>query len=485
MSQVTVVEVPQWQGSSSPAAVRLAEGAARLAAMIPDAEHLRVTIGETLAETAARTREALSRARGGFTVTVGGDCGVELEPISAALREYGERLRVVWFDAHGDLNTPDSSPSGAFHGMVLRTLLGEGPPDLVPDRVLRPEQVVLAGVRALDPAESEYVRVTGLGDLSALADGAALYIHLDLDVLDPEFFGSVGTPEPGGLLPGELTDQIAALASRFEVVGLGVTEYEPARPQDDDLLAKLVPELVTLCGASAAWQIERRAAQAWPASFTEDREGWLLRHTPGGGWKRSNSALPLLGRTTTVDEVEAFYRERGQPACVQVSPAEHHRSLDAALAARGYALTGKTLVLTASTADVIAETTSTIPVETVDDPARWPRLFAGLDGRPASSEVIARIASPTALLAVDTAGRTAGMGLFVADSGWAGIFCMATHPDHRRRGVATAILGAGARWAAGQGAERLYLQVEEHNETARNLYARIGFTPSHTYHYRQ
>ncbi|WP_326822560.1 GNAT family N-acetyltransferase [Streptosporangium sp. NBC_01756] len=484
MYQVTVVEVPQWQGSSSSTAARLAAGADRLAAMVPDAEHVRVAIGETLAETAARTRDALSRIESGFVVTVGGDCGVELEPISAALRQHGDRLTVVWFDAHGDLNTPDSSPSGAFHGMVLRTLLGDGPPDLVPDQALRPEQVVLAGVRALDSGESDFIREAGLGDLSALADGAVLYIHLDLDVLDPEVFGSVGTPEPGGLLPEGLIDQIAALASRFEIVGLGVTEYEPARPQDEDLLAKLVPELVRLCGASAAWQIERRAVQAWPASSVEDRGGWRLRHTPGVTRRRSNSALPLFGRAPMIDEVETFYGERGQPACVQVCPAEHHRSLDASLAARGYILNGRTLVLTAPTADVIAATAATTPVETVDDRARWPRLFAELNDRPDGSEVIARIAAPTAFLAVTTAGRTAGMGLFVADSGWAGVFCMATHPGHRRRGVATAVLGAGARWAADQGAGRLYLQVEEENEAARALYTRIGFTPSHSYHYR-
>jgi arginase len=50
-----------------------------------------------------------------------------LEPVSAALARHGDGLAVVWFDAHGDLNTPESSPSGAFHGMVLRTLLGQGP----------------------------------------------------------------------------------------------------------------------------------------------------------------------------------------------------------------------------------------------------------------------------------------------------------------------------------------------------------------------
>jgi arginase family enzyme/GNAT superfamily N-acetyltransferase len=484
LPQVTVVEVPQWQGSSSPTAAQLVEGAAHLAAMIGGTEHRRVMIGETLAETAANVRDALGQAQGRFVVTVGGDCGVELQPITAAARRHGERLRVIWFDAHGDLNTPASSPSGAFHGMVLRTLMGEGPPDLVPDRLLRPDQVILAGVRALDPGELEFIQAAGLGELSALAEGTALYIHLDLDVLDPEYFGSVGCPEAGGLSPQELIAQIAALAARCEIVGLGITEYQPSCPQDADLLANLIPELMALCTASTAGQIERCAARAWPASLARQRDGWLFRHTPGVNRRRSNSALPLPGHSHVIDEVEDFYHQQGRSASVQVSPAEHHHALDASLAERGYRLGGKTLVLTAPASRVIVATPSSIAVEEVDDRNRWPRLFGELDDRIDSIDVIARISAPTAFLVVSVAGQIAGMGLFVADFGWTGIFCMATHPCRRRQGIATAILNAGARWAAAQGAGSFYLQVEEDNHAARNLYSRTGFTLSHTYHYR-
>ncbi|RFU40285.1 arginase family protein [Actinomadura logoneensis] len=245
----TVVEVPQWQGSSSPDARKLVEGAARIAALVSaDApcEHVRVTPGESLAETASRVRNALPERS--FTVTVGGDCGVELEPVAAAARRYGDRLTVVWFDAHGDLNTPESSPSGAFHGMVLRTLLGEGPDDLVPPVPLRPSQVLLSGVRALDPAERDHLDRERFGDPRNLRDDAVLYVHLDLDVLDG--FASVGCPEPGGLSPEELLSQVSVLASGREVVGLGITEYAPSDPPDpaDELvLADLVPRLIRLC----------------------------------------------------------------------------------------------------------------------------------------------------------------------------------------------------------------------------------------------
>jgi arginase family enzyme len=218
-----------------------------LAALIPGDRRVRVPITDDLAANLAEVRAA------GFddqTITIGGDCGVELAPIEAALAAHGDDLAVVWFDAHGDLNTPESSPSGAFHGMVLRTLLGEGPADLSPRATLRPSQVVLAGVRALDPAEKQYITdhdiplvpVADLGSLPSVvaATGArAVYVHIDLDVLDPAEFASVGCPEPGGATPAALVDAVRSLAARFPIAGIGITEYEPSRLADRDVLTTL------------------------------------------------------------------------------------------------------------------------------------------------------------------------------------------------------------------------------------------------------
>lgn len=248
----TLLEIRQWQGSSSPTARRLAAGAADLAAMIPADRHVRVPVADDLAANLAAVRDIGFDDR---TVTIGGDCGVELGPIEAALAVHGDGLAVVWFDAHGDLNTSSSSPSGAFHGMVLRTLLdGEGP--LTPRATLRPSQVVLAGVRALDPAEKQYVDdhdialvpPAELADLPAVvaASGArSVYIHIDLDVLDPSTFASVGCPEPGGVTPAALATAVRALTDRFPLAGLGLTEYEPADDRDRDTLRTLVEALFT------------------------------------------------------------------------------------------------------------------------------------------------------------------------------------------------------------------------------------------------
>lgn len=208
--------------------------------------------GDVLAANLAAVRAALGEAGAQTPVVVaGGDCGVELAPVERAIGRHGQGLVVVWLDAHGDLNSPASSPSGAFHGMVVRALLGEGAPSLRPLTTLAPRQLVLAGTRALDPPERHFARgralsVLGPSELAtppalvaavAAAGAAAIYLHIDLDVLDPDEFGAVGFPEPGGITVGQLTAAVRALASRFMIVGAGITEFQPREPEDHGLLA--------------------------------------------------------------------------------------------------------------------------------------------------------------------------------------------------------------------------------------------------------
>jgi GNAT superfamily N-acetyltransferase len=196
--------------------------------------------------------------------------------------------------------------------------------------------------------------------------------------------------------------------------------------------------------------------------------------------------------------VEGFYHAAGLPVTVQVSPVERHAALDAALVARGYRREAPTLVLTAPVAAVLAlHDASVVPGAAA--PARpvviesgagtgWLAAYQALNGPADTSavagSVVARVPAPTgfARLAVD--GRDVAIGLFVADGEWTGVFCMATDPRYRRRGLALAVLGAGARWAAARGCAGLYLQVEQDNIAARYLYARAAFTHSHSYHYR-
>ncbi|GAA3961035.1 GNAT family N-acetyltransferase [Actinoplanes auranticolor] len=244
-------------------------------------------------------------------------------------------------------------------------------------------------------------------------------------------------------------------------------------------------------GARAV-RIERSAAAAWPAGRTEAAAGWLLRHTPGVARRRSNSALPPAPDRhpeRSLDVVEAFYRAAGLPVTVQVGPAEQHRELDAALAARGYRREAPTLVLTAATADVIAATDPVLSLTVEGVPsAAWLAAHQSLNGPGDTSalarQVLARVPAPAAFVRAEVEERDAAIGMVVADGEWAGVFCMATSPEHRRRGLALAVLGAAARWAAGRDCAELYLQVEKANIAARELYSRVGFAHSHHYHYR-
>jgi arginase len=172
---------------------------------------------------------------------IGGTCAAELAPIAYLNRLYAGSMAVLWFDAHGDLNTPESSPSGHFHGMPLRALLGEGPPEIVGavDRPLTPDQVFLIGSRDLDPPEVAFVAQRSLyvGAPAALGGGEDLcraiaargfrrvYVHLDLDVLDPASFPDVLMPTRDGLEPRAVADVLRRLTSLFDVVGFSVVEF--------------------------------------------------------------------------------------------------------------------------------------------------------------------------------------------------------------------------------------------------------------------
>jgi arginase len=187
----------------------------------------------------------------GTVVTIGGDCAVELGAIPHALASNEPTTAVVWFDAHGDLNSPESSPSHAFHGMVLRTLLGDGPAALVPASPLSVQDVVLAGTRSLDDDEAAYIGASGIRMVTASelqqpqslveaisqTGASAVYIHVDLDVLDPAEIDGVGYPEPFGLTVQQLVQAITAIRTVYPVVGAGITEFAPSTPESaaDDL----------------------------------------------------------------------------------------------------------------------------------------------------------------------------------------------------------------------------------------------------------
>ena len=266
------VVVPQWQGSGSSRAMRLVDGADAIRGDLPTASTRIVGVpleaGDAEGSLVNRlsslvmVRDNLARELAtvdGPAITIGGDCGVEVGAIGHVL---DQDVAVVWIDAHPDLNTPESSGSHAFHGMVLRTLLGDGPPTLVPATALPVSRLVLVGTRAVDADEQEFIETSGVAVVTpeefspeALiaaveATGAAsVYVHIDLDVLDPGEFDGIGYPEPFGLAAGDLAAAVKALLARFPLAGAGITEFAPASPEAavDDL-----PTILRLIGALSA-----------------------------------------------------------------------------------------------------------------------------------------------------------------------------------------------------------------------------------------
>ena len=150
---------------------------------------------------------------------LGGCCCAHVGAVRG-LAARGPRLGVIWLDAHGDLNTPDTSPSGDLWGMPLRMLLDEG--------AVAPEDVALVGARNLDPGEVEQLARTGIDDSleRALADVDAAYVALDLDVLDPGE-AAMFMPEPNGPAVADLETLLGETARATRVAGVGVTGLLP------------------------------------------------------------------------------------------------------------------------------------------------------------------------------------------------------------------------------------------------------------------
>jgi N-acetylglutamate synthase len=234
-----------------------------------------------------------------------------------------------------------------------------------------------------------------------------------------------------------------------------------------------------------------RAARATPPAM-EDRAGdWWLRHSDNHTWWSGavlahGSADRLSER---VDLAERFYAERGGVARFQVC-ADCPAELDGLLAKRSYRWESPISLLTASVSgsmQVHAPPGTAVRFETSLG-TDWLTVLRETSAADTDvvheTRLLHRIDRPQVYLTALADGEPVGIGRAVADAGWTGIFNMATTPRARRRGVARLILSAIARWADAHGAPRLYLQVEQSNETALRLYGGTGYTQFATYHYR-
>jgi ornithine--oxo-acid transaminase len=213
-------------------------------------------MAERLREAGALGRELADRvestlASGALPLVLGGDHAIAIGTWRGVARQLAPRggLGLIWIDAHLDSHTPDTTHSGNIHGMPLAALLGEGGPDMtdIPGPRLDPDHVCVIGARAWEPEELARltrlgVRIFGmdevrrrglatiLGEALTIARSATVGfgVSVDLDALDPVAAPGVTCPEPLGLDPRDLADNLHALRACADLVALEIVEYVPA-----------------------------------------------------------------------------------------------------------------------------------------------------------------------------------------------------------------------------------------------------------------
>jgi len=223
-------------------------------------------------------------------------------------------------------------------------------------------------------------------------------------------------------------------------------------------------------------------AAAWRAPVREELDGWELRYGYGLTG-RANSAWPrrdgLLSLSERIARLEAWYRDRGLPPKVQLSPGSEPAALDEELALRGWERSNDVLIETADAST--AEPDRQVALLDHPDDA-W--LDVWLRSRVFPKDQVDRVLpmlesgdSVFARVAQDAVGRA------THHEGWVAVTCMATRPEARRRGAGRAVLAALTGWASRRDA-RLCLNVDATNEPARRLYEGAGFEPQYPYWYR-
>jgi arginase len=276
--RIQVLGVPLDLGASrrgvdmGPSAMRVAGLEARLEALghkVTDAGNISVAIAETqafgspnarylkqIADTCTHVAEAVLKAleEGRTPLVLGGDHSLAAGSVSGVAEFYrrqGQKIGVIWIDAHTDINTPDTSPSGNVHGMPLASLLGLAPKPLGDifgySPKIAPENTVLVGIRDVDAAESANIRRAGITEVYTMRDidergmrtvmeealraagrgTAGYHVSLDMDWIDPEDAPGVGTPVRGGATYREAHLAMEILADHGRLVSFEIVEVNP------------------------------------------------------------------------------------------------------------------------------------------------------------------------------------------------------------------------------------------------------------------
>jgi arginase len=277
MRAVTFIGVPLDLGAGrrgvdmGPSALRGAEIHARVRELgydVADLGDLEVSIQETrdpgdpklkylkeIRQTCEALRDSVDKVlgEGRMPIVLGGDHSLAMGSIAGAAqfhRKKKKKIGLVWFDAHGDMNTPETSPTGNIHGMPLAVALGLGEPSLVElagkSPMVEGSRAAVVGLRDVDAAERGNIKETGIGAFTmrdidergmrtvmeeaikrASTGTAGIHVSFDVDGIDPDFAPGVGTPSPGGISYREAHLAMEMLADTGLVMSAEIVEVNP------------------------------------------------------------------------------------------------------------------------------------------------------------------------------------------------------------------------------------------------------------------
>lgn len=275
---------PQWHGSPNPQAIR--QGSRFLYRHFsPGLDLTALPIDETtsrpvnsiwnypaILNNLKTARDNFRRLRPRSLFMLAGDCSADVPAIDWLHSQYPGSLGVVWIDAHSDIHIPETSASRYFHGMPVRTLLGEGDRAILAtlEAPLKSSQILFAGIRSIDPPEQAFLTERKLPAISAADINRGrfelfsqwikhsrishLHIHLDLDALDPADGVSVTYRIENGIRLKALREFLNFMHARGLTVGFTLTEYAPDahRPDEIDKIAELISPVMPLRKVLAA-----------------------------------------------------------------------------------------------------------------------------------------------------------------------------------------------------------------------------------------
>lgn len=198
-----------------------------------------------------------------FNLTIGGDHSINIGIIPALVYKF-DNLKLIWVDAHTDINTDKTSPSGNLHGMPVAHILGIMPSDFI-EHYLDPKNIVYIGIRDMDLGETEIINKLKIKKytmfdidkygISKIMEETAeylgldknpVYLSFDIDSLDPLFIKNTGTPVPGGLTYREAKYICKSIAETKNLIGMDIVEFNPLLGTAEEAIstAKLLIDLI-------------------------------------------------------------------------------------------------------------------------------------------------------------------------------------------------------------------------------------------------